>query len=94
MFNFIYIRPLVAEKNSRLIKAFKHKTFYISIKFYRGNKMENKMSRKKKSDVKYPTVEEKFVLEFLKIDDGGYQISMVFHIQLDSFKKMILTILF
>lgn len=45
------------------------------------------MSRKKESDVKYPIVEDKFVLEFQKIDDGDYQISMVFCIQLDSFKK-------
>ena len=75
-----------------MTKAFKHETFYICIQFYRGNETESKMSRRKRSDVKYPTVNNKLILQLLKTDDGGYQISLVFCIQLDSFKRMLLTI--
>lgn len=54
--------------------------------------MESKMSRRKRSDIKYPTVNNKLILQLLKTDDGSYQISLVFCIQLDSFKRMLLTI--
>lgn len=54
-----------------MIKAFKHETFYINIKPCRGHKMENKMPRRKKNDVKCPTRKDKLVLECLKIGYGG-----------------------
>lgn len=40
--DFIYTQTFVAEKNN-VIKAFKHKTSNINIKFCREKKMENKM---------------------------------------------------
>lgn len=68
---FIYTHSLVTEKKKIVIKSFKHKTFSISIKFCEGNIMKNKRLRRKRSDIKYPTVKDKLILEFL--NDDGYQ---------------------
>lgn len=54
--------------------------------------MESKVSRRKRSDVKYPAVNNKLTLQFLKTDDVGYQISVMFCTQSDSLKRMLLTI--
>lgn len=48
--SLIYTQILVAEKKNDVGKVFKHKTFYISVKFCRGNKMENTMSQRKRSN--------------------------------------------